>query len=115
MTYCPHIKAVFSPAQYSDPSGAQASYALYGDPTTGPVHIMLINTSFDNSVYLSTDGVTDMLLVPSGNGIFSIDFGANKEGTSKLALPVKTQMYLKQGPAGAPTSGEIVVTFVYGE
>lgn len=115
MTYSPNIKACFSEAQYSDPSGAQASYAPYGDPLASPAHIMIINVSFDTSVYLSTDGVTDMLLVPSGNGIFSIDFGANKEGTSKLFLPQGTQFYLKQGPGGAPSSGEIVLTFVFGE
>jgi hypothetical protein len=114
MVYSANLRAAFTESFYSDPTGAQANFAPFGDELTAPAHMMFITSNFNRSVYLSTDGTTNMLLVPDTSGLVILDFAANKEGTSKLFLPAMTQFYLKQGPGGAPTQGEIEISFIIG-
>lgn len=122
MTVSLKIKAAFSEAQVSDHTGAGAAYAALGSPTGQPIQSLIISTTLNASVFLSTDGSTDMLFVPqsaSGMGsasghIFQIDVSGNKQGTARLAFPVGTQFYLKQGPDGAPSAGDISITGIYG-
>lgn len=114
MTTSYPIKAAFSQAQVSDHTGAGAAYAPLGNPSPVPIHIAIITSTFNQAVYLSTNGSTDMLLVPGRGTVINIDISSNKQGTSKFAFPAGTQLYLKQGPDGAPTSGDICVTGIYG-
>lgn len=113
MTNSNPIKAAFSEAQVSDHTGAGASYVAFGSAASFNIHGLVITSTFNQSVYISTDGTTDMLLVPGGGSILPIDFSGNKQGTSKLSLPIGTQFYLKQGPDGAPTSGDISISGIY--
>lgn len=113
MTVSAKIKATFAEAQVSDHTGAGASYAILGLPSDVPAHLLIITSTFNQSVFLSTDGSTDMILMPGGGATLTIDVSGNKQGTAKLSLPSGTQFYLKQGPDGAPTSGDISISAIY--
>jgi len=114
MTLSSKIKATFAEAQVADHTGAGAAYAAIGSPSDVPAHLLLITSTFNQSVFLSTDGTTDMILVPGSGGVITLDVSSNKQGTAKLSIPSGTQFYLKQGPDGAPTSGDISISAIYG-
>lgn len=113
MTYTKFIRVGFDTAQGDDHTGAGASYLALGTATTNPVYAIIISSSYDNSVFLSIDGTNDHIFVPPSM-MKRIDFGANKEGTGKYLLPTGTQFYLKQGPDGAPTTGDLYISFLIG-
>tara|TARA_Y100000034_G_scaffold103986_1_gene130173 strand:+ start:807 stop:1037 length:231 start_codon:yes stop_codon:yes gene_type:complete len=75
---------------------------------------MVITSTFDTSVWLSTDDTNEQLLIPSGASLV-IDVGGNKQQISSLAFAIGTQFYLKQGPDGAPSSGDIALTPIFAE
>lgn len=113
MTYSRDIKVGFEIAQGDDHTGAGAAYVALGTPTSNPVYAIIIASSYDKSIFLSIDGTNDNFFIPS-NKMERIDFGSNKQGTSKFLLPSGTQFYLKQGPDGAPTTGDLYISFLIG-
>ena len=113
MTYNKFIKVGFGTVQGDDHTGAGASYAALGSPTSNPSYAIVISSSYDTSVFLSIDGSTDHIFVPPSM-MKRIDFGSNKEGTGKYILRLGTQFYLKQGPDGAPTTGDLYISFLIG-
>ena len=44
--------------------------------------------------------------------VIEIGFSENKQNTGRLQLPSGTQFFFKQGPDGAPTSGDIFISFI---
>lgn len=113
MTYSRFIRVGFDAVVGAAHGGAGASYAALGSATTNPVYSIIISSTYNQSVFLSIDGTTDHLFIPSAT-VVPVEFGSNKEGTGKFILPVGTQFYLKQGPDGAPTSGDIYISFLSG-
>lgn len=113
------IKAQLESAKTAAHTEVGASFAALGTPLANPAQVLLItNTCNDGSgnpiaVWLSIDGSTDQFLV-AGNQQIEINVAANKQGTSQFAFPKGTQFYVKQGPDGAPSGGDISVTAIYG-
>lgn len=118
MTSPSQIKASLAVAIAGDHTDAGAAYAALGT-TENDAAALIINSSFNLSVWLSVDGTNDYILLANDalNPSYSLtlNFGANKQGTGQLILPKGTTFYLKQGPDGAPTSGDISITVLYGE
>ncbi len=113
MTTAPLIRADFTAAIGDDHTGAGAAYAPLGALTSEVAQGIVISSTLDNSVFLSIDGTTDQIFIP-GAGVLNIDFSALKQGTGKLGLPKGTQFYMKQGPDGAPTNGDLYISIIYG-
>jgi hypothetical protein len=112
MTVSLPIKAAFEAVKTAAHTGAGASYATVGTALAHPAYALIITSSFDKSVWLSTDGTNDYILIRATSDVV-IDIGSNKQGTALLSLPTGTQFYLKQGPDGAPTGGDIGITPLY--
>lgn len=107
------IKATFLAARTDDHTGAGAAYAALGTPISVSSLLLIISSTYDKSVWFSTDGSTDMILIPALT-VVQIDIAGNKQGDGRLSFPSYTQIYIKQGPDGAPTTGDIAVTAMYG-
>ena len=105
-------RAAFEAVKTATHTGAGAAYAAVGTQLAHPAYSILITSSFDKAIWLSTDGTNDYLLIPAGSNV-AIDIAANKQGTAILSLPVGTQFYMKQGPDGAPSTGDIGITPMY--
>lgn len=117
MTTAPLIRAYFTAAIGDDHTGAGAAYAALGSATTQVAQSLVITSSFDASVFLSLDGSANHIMVPPGDSgpcVINIDFSSFKQGTGKLGLPKGTQFYMKQGPDGAPSSGDLYISVIYG-
>lgn len=117
MTTATLQKVKFLEAVGDDHTVVGATYAALGSPTTQPVVQILISTTYNNSVFLSVDGSTDHIFVATPAAIpyntIVLDFSTNKQNTGRLELPVGTQFYIKQGPEGAPSAGDLYITLVY--
>ena len=107
------VKANFEAVKTTTHAGAGAAYAALGTAFTTSPTALIVSSSLDETVWLSTDGTNDMILVPSGI-CFTINFGSNRQSGGFLTLPKGTQLYIKQGPDGASSTGDIGVTAVYG-
>lgn len=117
MTTAPLIRAAFTAAIGDDHTGAGAAYAALGSATTQVAQALIISSTFDNSVFLSLDGSDDHIFVPAATDspvVFNIDFSSFKQGTGKLGLGKGSQFYMKQGPDGAPTAGDLYISVIYG-
>lgn len=118
MTVATLIKATFSTAQTVSHTGAGASFSALGNPLSEPAQEIIVSSTFNDgqgapiSCWISIDGINNHILVP-GNKVFPIDISSNKQGTGKFALPKGTQFYVKQGPDGAPTAGDLSITTLY--
>lgn len=119
MTQQTKIKAAFEPAKVAAHTGVGASYAALGSAFSEAAQILIISSSLVDgsgdgvSAWLSTDGTDDHLLV-LGVSTVEINVSSNKQSTSQLAFPKETQLYIKQGPDGAPAGGDISVSLIYG-
>lgn len=113
------IKASLETAKSATHTGAGASFAVLGTPLSQPAQVLIISSTYNDgsgnpiSVWLSIDGSSNQILVP-GYQTFSIDVSSNKQASSQLAFPKGTQFYIKQGPDGAPSGGDISVSAIYG-
>lgn len=113
MSIATKIRAAFETAIGGDHTGVGATYATLGSPTTHTAQSIVISSSFNQSIFLSIDGTNNHIFVIAGSTI-SLDVSGNKQGATKLGLPVGTQFYIKQGPDGAPSSGDIFISILYG-
>lgn len=112
MTTAPKIRAQFLPVVGADNTGAGVAYAALGSPITESPVSMVIASSYDESVFLSIDGTNDHIFVPV-DSIIEIGFSENKQNIGRLQLPTGTQFFLKQGPDGAPTIGDLFISFIF--
>lgn len=113
MTLSSSIKAAFETLIGGDHTSAGATYAALGSPTTQIGQALIISSTLNQSIFLSINGSDDHIFVPGGVSIF-VNLAANKQGTAKLGLPKGTQFYAKEGPDGAPGSGDIYISVIYG-
>lgn len=106
------INAAFDALRSAAFGSVGASYAALGDPLSRPAVALILSSSLDKDVLISTDGSTDMIYLGAAATI-TIGFGANGEAGDRFYLPKGTQLYQKRGPAGASGSGSIGVTVIY--
>jgi hypothetical protein len=113
------IKAQLEAAKSSDHTGVGAAYSPLGSPLSNAAQSLIITSTFNDgagnpiSVWISTDGATDQLLVP-GYQFSPLAISANKQSTGMLSFAKGTQFYIKQGPDGAPAGGDFSLTAIYG-
>lgn len=103
------VKATFLEAISGDHTDAGAAYAALGSALSAASSAFILSSSFNQTVWLSTDGTTDNILVIPDTCV-TISIAANKQSQNQLAIPKGIQFYLKQGPDGAPSSGDIAIT-----
>jgi len=90
-----------------------AAYGAVGAAVATPARIITFNNTTDVDLYVSTDGVTDMLRIVSGSGkIF--DVTTNKVRDDGFFLPENTIIYVRQTAMGAPASGVFFVEIAFG-
>jgi len=87
---------------FGDISG---TYAALGTPFGDHVRLLSLNNSTDQQLYISFDGVTDHLRMPS-NSFKLFDLSANKVRDDGLFIAVGTQIYVKKVSASV-TSGSV--------
>lgn len=107
-------KAKLETAKSSDHTGVTASYTALGSALQNPSLGIFIASTFNQSVWISTDGTTDKILIPAGSSSL-IPFASLSPGDRGIAFAQGTQFYIKQGPDGAPTSGDLALTSIYGD
>ena len=86
------------------------AYALVGT-TEHPVRIVNIKNGTEGTMFFSTDGTTDEMVVFKGTGEV-YDISANRgQKASMFVFPVGTTFYVKQ--ISAPTSGSVYIECIY--
>jgi hypothetical protein len=118
------LKADFETAKTSSYTGVGAAFAPLGTPLAFPAQSIIITSTLkhggggggggsgqDRCCWISTNSSENKILVP-GNCVLVIDV-SDKLATGKISFPKGTQFYVKQGPDGAPSSGNISITTVY--
>ena len=107
------IKATLDVIRIVDNTQISDTYSILGPPCSRPVSILIISSTLNRTVLISTDGVNDMLLIPEG--IIAINIGANKQGPAKFSIPAGTQFYIKEGPTGMePAQGDFSLSCIFG-
>ena len=89
------------------------SFAAVGAPIAHPSSIFMMQNGTDVELFFSLDGIHDHFLVPS-NSFILFDLVTNRTLSQGAFFAQGTQVYVAQGPAGAPTVGSAFVTTVYG-
>ncbi len=112
MTFSKKIKASFGEAIISDHTFPGANYVIFGSSLREEALSFIITSTLDKSIFLSTDGLFDMILVPPGS-VLPIEGAANKQGTAKLSFPKGTQFFIKQGPDGVPATGDLSISILH--
>jgi len=112
MTTAPKIRAEFLPMIGDDHTGAGVSYAPLGSSITQTVVSLVIASSYDQSVFISVDGINDHLFIPM-TSVIEIGFSENKQNIGRLLLRTGTQFFLKEGPDGPPTAGDLFISFIF--
>jgi hypothetical protein len=94
--------------------GIGVNYAACGSATTHRARIITFFNQTDKEVFISLDGVTTQISLPSGVG-HVLDLTANKVRDDGLFIKDGTIFYVKQGSAGAPASGKVTIQVLYGD
>lgn len=118
MSVATAIKAQLETAKTTDHTGVGENYATLGTPLSEPAQCLIITSTLAGeqsgvSCWLSVDGTNDHIFVPPSYPLV-IDIAGNKQGCGKLSFVKGTQFYIKQGPDGAPTSGDLAISAIYG-
>jgi len=87
------------------------AYAAVGTATTDYTRIVTFTNTTNQAVYISLDGTTNQLYLPSGV-IKVIDISANKVRDDGLFIPKGTVFYTKH-TGSAPTSGAVYIEVLY--
>jgi len=112
MSSATKIRANLDKTRTSDHKEVSENYSNLGEACTRPSSIIIISSTFNRPVWISTDGINDMLLVDEGTIVINIS--ANKQGLGKFSIPSGTQFQVKNGPDGSPSKGNISLTCIYG-
>lgn len=91
-----------------------AAYTIVGTAFTHPLRAIKLYNGTDQDVYYSTDGTNDKDYLPSLT-TFVFDISTNRSNKGDLLLRDGVAIYVKQGPAGAPSSGSFFVTAIYAD
>lgn len=90
-----------------------ATFVAVGSPLTDHVRLLGLNSSLNEEVYVSFDGITDHLRMAS-NSFKLYDLSANKIRDDGLFLAVGTQIYVREVSASV-ASGSFWVEAMFGE
>jgi hypothetical protein len=88
------------------------SYTPVGSALSHPAKIMRFVNYTNGDIFISFDGTTDNLFLPS-NSFVLFDFTANSDSDGDFRISNRTQIYVKQSTA--PTSGSVYVEMIYGQ
>lgn len=99
-------------AKLADHSVIGGTFVALGSPLEFPSLGWIISSSLDVSVWVSTDGVENKILVLTGAS-YVLPFSALSED-ARFSFPKGIQLYVKEGPDGSPSSGDIAITPIYG-
>lgn len=106
-------KAIFDTIRTLANGSISASYAAVGIAFTHPCRMIRFVNNTDGDMFFSTDGTNNMLFVPKTSFVL-YDLSSNgnpQQGFSPLALPINTQIYVKQSTA--PSTGSVYVEVIY--
>lgn len=89
------------------------NYAAVGSAFANQCRIVCFTNNTDGDMIFSLDGSTDNLFIAKGS--FKLfDLTTNKLGLQNIfALPVGTQIYVKQSTS--PSTGSVYVEVIYGD
>ena len=100
MTY--FNRASFAPLKSTTPASIGTAYATIGTPLINPAVVLAFFNSTDGSVYVSTNGTDDMLLL-APNSFRVFDIRTNAMNLTNYAFQKGTQFYVKDGPTVGAT------------
>lgn len=87
-----------------------SSYAAVGSVLPSPAVCIAFTNNTDGIIYVSTDGVNDMLAIPPSTGkVF--DIKTNSPYATDFLFPANTQFLIKYS-GSAPTSGSFYIEAV---
>lgn len=84
------------------------SYQALGTPLVHAARIVKFTNNSNKDVTVSWDGVNDNEFIPMGSFML-MDVGSDRELTSELYIPAKTQFYVK----GSPGAGLFYLSSYY--
>lgn len=89
------------------------SYAAVGAAFALPVRLIMFLNNTNGDVFLSTNGVDNMLFLPA-DSFQLFDMNTNRTNQDQYwVLPAGTQIYVKQ--SSAPTSGAVYVECLHAQ
>jgi len=91
-------------------SSLNASLTALGTPLSVNARIVRFTNTTDKDVYVSTDGINNMLRIATG-GFLLLDLETNRSATGDNLIPLGTQFYVAY--VAAPSSGEFWIEVVY--
>lgn len=90
-----------------------AAYTAIGTPTSVPIQEVVFQSSLNQDVLISDDGVTDKIYVRAGQSFPFISAGL-LDGQREVAVPKGTQYFVKQATL-APASGQLSMMGIFVE
>lgn len=106
-----NVRVAWEPLRSINSATFTGSYQALGTPLANSCFLVKVVNNSNVNVLISTDGTTDMDVVPAG-GFFLFDETANASRDSGLTIHNKTQFYIK-GSAGGGNSGLVYLVVQY--
>lgn len=88
-----------------------AVYIAVGTVLDHAAHIIEIDNTTDENLFISYDGVTDHRFIYARTGKV-IDYATNRTSNSRWVVPAGRRIYVKQ-ETGAPTLGNVYISVAY--
>lgn len=88
------------------------AYQQIGTVFSVSPRIIGFNNSTDVDLYISTDGINNMLRIAAG-GFKLYDLETNKSSSGDNLFPTNTGIWVKETSAGAPSKGSFWVEAMY--
>ncbi len=105
------IRVRFEPLRSIAFGAISGTYAGVGTAVNDPIREMILKNVTDSDLYVSTDGVTDMHHMSSGQ-VDHFDFTSNKSIGGGFFLAQGDRIYVRT-VSGAPTQGAVYLTTMY--
>lgn len=91
-----------------------AGYQIVGPVFTVNPRIIAFHNSTDVDLYISTDGINNMLRIATNS--FKIhDIEANRSASGDNLIPKSIGIWVKETSEGAPTEGDFWVEAIYSD
>lgn len=106
-------RMLWEPFRVVASGGIGAAYVAMGDPVAFPARIVSVINLCNETLYLSTDGIEDMIVAPAGGGRIW-DICTNRTGGSLNGAyeAVNTTFYVRS-PSGAATGDSVYLELQY--
>lgn len=107
-----NLKIEFEDARIIDHTSVGGSFVEVGSSLGVPALGAIFTSSLDQPIFISTDGSSVKFMIRSLETlILPLDLFCSSPGA---ALPGGTQFFVKEGPDGAPSTGDLVISILYG-